>query len=128
MARVAPKPEEICEVFIDESSQTKHRYLILGGIIFRGANRDRIFEIVQKARLPELPHGEMKWGKVSNSKLPAYQRVVDAFWDGEFCDGIHFHSLVIDTTKLDHKKFNNGSREIGFSKEVFQIAFKFSRI
>jgi hypothetical protein len=30
--RVAPKPEEIAEIYIDESSQTNHRYLVLGGV------------------------------------------------------------------------------------------------
>ncbi len=128
MVRVTPKPEEICEVYIDESSQTKNRYLILGGIIFVGPERDSIFKKLTDARLPELPKGEMKWGKVSRSKLAAYKRVVDAFWDGELSEGVHFHSLVVDSSKFDHKKFNNGSREIGFSKEVFQIAHKFSRI
>lgn len=128
MARTPAKPEEICEVFIDESSQTKNRYLILGGIVFDGINREAIFDHLRKARLPELPQGEMKWGKVSKGKLAAYKRVIDAFWDCQLAKNIHFHCLVADSSKFDHAKWNSGSQEIGFSKEVFQLAFKFSRI
>jgi hypothetical protein len=128
MARIKPKPEEIAEVFIDESSQTMNRYLVLGGVVFDGLNRETIFEKLTKARLPELPKGEMKWGKVSRTKLPAYKRMVDVFWYPEFADNFHFHSLVADSSKFDHKRFNQGSREIGFSKEIFQIASKFGRL
>ena len=80
------------------------------------------------ARFPELPSGEMKWSKVSNSKLPAYLRVTDAFFAPELRDVIHYHSLFVDMTKHDNHKFNDGNREIGFNKEVFQLAYKFTRL
>ena len=121
-------PASVCDVFIDESSQTNHRYLVLGGII---APTDDVFDLTQQIldiRLPELPQGEMKWGKVSKGKLSAYKRVVDYFFSDVLRAGVHFHSLVVDTTKLDHARFNSGSREIGFNKEVFQLAQKFTRL
>jgi len=102
-----------------------NRYLVLGGLIFNTEKREALFNRLRAERLPELPKGEMKWGKVSNSKLAAYKRVVDVFWDPEFADAVHFHSLVADSSKFDHKRFNQGNREIGFNKEVFQIANKF---
>lgn len=78
--------------------------------------------------MPELPFGEVKWGKASNNKIEAYKRVVDTFWDNPHFKTAHFHSLFVDTTKLDHKKFNNGDREVGFSKEVYQLALKFGKL
>jgi len=36
----------------------------------------------------------------------------------------HFHSLFVDTTQQNHKKFNNGDSEIGFNKELYQLANK----
>ena len=80
---------------------------------------------INAARLPELPNGEMKWSKVSAAKLPAYKRVVDVFF--KFSRPPHrteFHSLFVDTSRILDKKFNEGSREIGFNKEVFQIVRK----
>lgn len=40
----------------------------------------------------------------------------------------HFHSLVIDTTLVDHQRFNAGNREIGFNKEIYQLAMKCSKL
>jgi len=85
-------------------------------------------ETIQSARLPELPYGEIKWGKASKNKFDAYKRVVDAFWDGEHLQDAHFHSLFVDTTKLNHKKYNQGDKEIGYSKEIYQLAMKFGKL
>jgi uncharacterized protein DUF3800 len=121
-------PPPVCDVFIDESSQTSHRYLVIGGIIAPSADVFDLTNRILKTRLPELPNGEMKWGKVSRGKLAAYKRVVDFFFSAELQNQVHFHSLVVDTSKHDHARFNSGSREIGFNKEVFQLAQKFTRI
>lgn len=120
--------DEISDVFIDESSQTKHRFLVLGGIIVPTPRTDSFAAELMAARLPELPKGEAKWGKVSRTKLGAYRRMVDFFFDHIVAAGCHFHSLVVDTTKLDHGRFNDGNREIGFNKEVYQLATKFGRL
>jgi hypothetical protein len=55
---------------------------------------------------------------------PAYKRIVDVV----FNDDVHSHSLVVDSTRLDHKRFSSGSREIGFNKEVYQLAMKCARL
>ena len=122
--RVLPR---IYDVYIDESSQNNHRFLVLGGIIIPTDEAARVVNALLATRFPELPNGEMKWGKVSKTKLPAYVRVIDLFFSNEFRD-LHFHSLVVDTSKHDHRRFNSGSREIGFNKEVFQLAQKFGRL
>jgi hypothetical protein len=124
--RQKPKTSEIIEFYIDESSQTNHRYLVLGGIAIMADNTQDVSDCLAKARLPELPDMEAKWTKVSIKKLAAYKRIVDVLFAD--ADLIHFHSLVIDTTKLDHKRFNEGSREIGFNKEIYQLAMKAARI
>jgi hypothetical protein len=68
--RVAPKPDEIAEIYIDESSQNNHRYLVLGGIATMLTNSTLLSEALMNARPPELqPQGEAKWVKVSKSKL-----------------------------------------------------------
>jgi hypothetical protein len=81
---------------------------------------------IMKARQPELPHDEAKWTKVSKKKLPAYKRIVDVLFDKGV--SAHFHSLVVDSSRLDHRRFNSGSREIGFNKEVYQLALKCARL
>jgi len=124
--RVPPKPEEIAEIYIDESSQTNHRYLVLGRVGLKLTSAAHLSGLVMEARLPELPKGEAKWTRVSMSKLAAYKRIVDVLFKN--IEAIHFHSLVVDTTLLDHRRFNEGNREIGFNKEIYQLAMKFARL
>jgi hypothetical protein len=72
---------------------------------------------------------EIGWTKVSRSKLGAYKRFVDVFFDNPAHVGpFEFHSLVVDTHKLKDGVFNEGSREIGFNKEVYQLCRKFGRL
>lgn len=119
-------PAPIADVYIDESSQNKHRYLVLGGVVVEREQVPRLNKMIWAARGPDLPSGEFKWTKVSRTKLHAYKRIVDVLFDHP--DLIHFHSLYVDTTKLNHKKFNEGSRELGFNKEIHQLAIKISRL
>jgi hypothetical protein len=118
----------LAEVYIDESSQTAHRYLVMGPIIVNIQDRDRICEALTEARLPELPSGTLKWTKVSKGKLPAYVRVVDAFFNLQRTHLLDFHALAVDTSKIRNDIYNNGSSDIGFNKEVYQLALKMSRL
>jgi hypothetical protein len=117
----------LCDVFIDESSQTKHRYLLLGGIIVRVPELE-LTAALRAARGDELPHGELGWVKVSRSKLSAYKRYVDVFFQGGMSANVDFHSIVIDTSQIDDRTYNGGSREAGFNKEVYQLLLKFGRL
>jgi hypothetical protein len=123
-----PNPALISDIYIDESSQTKNRYLVLGGVVANTQSVEAANDCIAKLRLPELPHGEMKWGKVSKGKLKAYGRLAKGFWDNPELRPIHFHSLVVDTHHQDHAAYNQGSREIGFNKEIYQLASKFARL
>lgn len=119
-------PAEIAEVYIDESSQNNHRYLVLGGVIVKEKDSEKLANLIMAARMPDLPRNEAKWTKVSRTKLEAYRRVVNVFFENK--DLVHFHSLFIDTTKLNHHKYNQGDKEIGFNKEIYQLARKISRL
>lgn len=129
MPRSPPDPSHISDIYIDETSQNKHRYLILGGVIIHKLCVNHLDALISEARLPELPFGEMKWEKVSRSKLAAYKRVIDVFFrDDPLCVPMEFHSVVVHTPDLKDHLYNRGSREIGFNKEVFQLCMKFSRL
>ncbi|MDY0959493.1 DUF3800 domain-containing protein [Sphingomonas sp. CFBP8993] len=124
----APPTQELWDIYIDESSQTKNRYLVLGAILLPAMSVTPSDMTLSVARLPELPHGEIKWGKVSKAKFAAYQRYVDCFFDDPALSAAKFHSLIVDTTQLNHKRFNSGSREIGFNKELYNLATKCARL
>ncbi|MCY0149038.1 DUF3800 domain-containing protein [Hoeflea sp. G2-23] len=114
-------------MYVDESSQTKHDFLVLGGVICRNTDSAAICESVMKSRLPELPFSELKWTKVSNSKLPAYKRVADFFFDSPM-NALEFHSLVVPMRGRSDRHFNGGSSEIGFNKEIYQLLMKCGKL
>lgn len=118
-------PFAAMSIFIDESSQTDNRYLVLGAVIVPDDQISEIENALAAVRLPELPHGELKWAKVSKSKIEAYQRYVEAFF--RFRDA-HFHSIVVDTTQIKHQVFNAGDRDTGFNKEIYQLVMKCGRL
>ena len=62
---VAPKPDEIAEIYIDESIQNNHHYLVVGCVVTMLNEASNLTAMIAKARLPELPAGEVKWSKVS---------------------------------------------------------------
>lgn len=129
MARAPFDPTDYQTVYVDESSQTKHRYLVLGSLIIHTEHEAALAAEIARARLPELPNGEMGWVKVSRSKLEAYRRVVDAFFDNPQRYGPYeFHSLAVDTHQIRDNVWNQGSREVGFNKEIFQICNKVARL
>ena len=70
-----------------------------------------------RSSLPAASNGDEFRGQ----SWDAYKRVADAFFDRS-SGMVHFHSLVVDTNRQDHLRWNKGSREIGFQKEVYQLA------
>jgi hypothetical protein len=79
MPRISASEAQLSEIYIDESSQNDHTYLVIGGIIIHKQCLGGFTELIEKARSPELPRGEMKWTKVSQTKLSAYTRALE-FW------------------------------------------------
>lgn len=129
MPRTPPNPRDLTTVFIDESSQTAHRYFALGALVIDNIDVGRLETRIRDARMPELPNMEMGWKKVSRAKLDAYRRVADVIFKRDLrMQPMHFHSLVIDCHRLKDKLFNKGSRDVGFSKEVFQLSLKCARL
>lgn len=126
--REPPDPRLISEIYCDESSQTRHRYMAMGGIIIPSAEVGPANARIAALRLPELPQGEMKWGSVSRGKLAPYTRLVDSFFDDPEFARVDFHTSVVDTWGQDHAAFNDGDREVTFNKELYQLAAKFARL
>lgn len=129
MAKAPFDPTAYQTVYVDESSQTKHRFLVLGSLIIHTEFEAALAAELGDARLPELPNGEMGWTKVSRTKLGAYRRVVDAFFDNaQRHTPYEFHSLAVDMHRIKDGVWNEGSREVGFNKEIFQICAKVARL
>ena len=128
-------PEEadlFCNVYVDESSHNKHRYLVLGGLVvplslataFEAdiiAARDHIIPIAKPDGAPRV----IKWEKAKGYNLASYKKVVDAFFTFPMHHKIPLHKYVdincvaVDTSKKTLKNTGDGDVEIGFSKELY---------
>src|SRR6476620_7991100 len=129
-----PLPHEadlFCNVYIDESSQTKHRYLILGGLVVPLSHAE-IFEndiiaardpIIAPSRADGTPR-VIKWEKVNAYNLAAYKKVFDAFWSFELRHKLYgpadkhvdLHCIAVDTSKKSLRATGEGDVETGFDK------------
>lgn len=94
-------------VYCDESCHLENdgqKAMVLGAV---WCPKDKRLEIAERIREIKQKHGlerdfEIKWSKVSPSKLAFYQDIVDYFFDD---DDLHFRGLVVpDKTVLDHEK------------------------
>lgn len=95
-------------IYCDESCHLEndgHRYMVLGALYCPIAKTHeiaiRIREIKQKHGIPS--NRELKWTKVSSSKLALYKDLIDYFFDD---DDLNFRALIADKSILDHDTFN----------------------
>lgn len=95
-------------IYCDESCHLEHdnqKYMVLGGIICEKNNRKvikrDILNIKSKYEVPNK--AEIKWNKVSPSKLEYYKELVNYFFRN---NDLRFRAVIIDKTQLNHKLFN----------------------
>ncbi|MBQ6230533.1 MAG: DUF3800 domain-containing protein [Eubacterium sp.] len=95
-------------IYCDESCHLEHdseTIMIIGGIKIPTSIRKRvrgdILDIKNKYGIP--PYAEIKWNKVANCNIDYFKSLVDYFFDNE---EMSFRAIVVDKTKLNHKKYN----------------------
>lgn len=76
------------------------------------------------------PHSanELKWQKVTRKAEPMYETIVRAYFQMVDQGYLHYYCLVVDNTKVNHKLYNDGDHELGFTKFVFTLLYKFARL
>lgn len=113
--------DPVREVFVDESSQNGHAFMVLGAMIVPGPNVHACEQAFSRLLSEAQMHGEFKWGKVSRSKLPVYKNLAAEHFRLVSTAGVEFIGLIVETRGLDHNAYNEGDPELGFNKFLFQI-------
>lgn len=115
-------------VYIDESRQTRERYMVLGGLITTVGEIPEIQKRVDDFRAQTGMVREFKWTKVSKAMLGHYRGLVDLLAELIAQDRVHFKAAVFDSTTFDHKQFSHGDGEKTFYKLMYQfILHKFGK-
>lgn len=118
----------ILNVYADESCTGGLKYLVLGGIAVEEAFVPDVLARLRAVRDKHNTHGEVKWQKVSKTKLEFYKAYVDVFFDASLNDDVHFYALYVDTATFNHSKYNGGESDLGFNKLIYQLLLhKFGR-
>ena len=103
---------KLFNIYCDESCHLESpanvpetRFMVIGGIVCHVDQKDKIFKEIKKIKQDNgfKPSFEIKWTKVSKSKLDFYKECIGYFFD---CKSLFFRAIIIDKNKLDHKKFN----------------------
>jgi hypothetical protein len=132
-----PLPEEeglFHNIYIDESSQNDHDYMVIGGIVVPLAFSAQMEEDIYNAK-PETFRGigknglprEVGWKLVSNGSLGRYKKIVDAYADFSFrhLQGLRnagmvqmFYSVV--DLRIPGRRYTGGERgSIAFERELY---------
>jgi len=94
---------------------------VLGGIVISNGELVTVNQALQKYRREEHMTSELKWTKVTNQKLGKYKLFVDHFFALNARGGAYFSSLILDSHQFNHKKFNEGDKELGYYKFLYQL-------
>jgi hypothetical protein len=131
-----PLPHEadrFCNVYIDESSQTKFRYLVIGGLLvpldfYEAFEADLIAARIDGKVPLTYPDGNvrvLKWEKVSRGTINACINMIETYYsflkrhNVPTRKHVDFNCIVVDTTKKPLRDDGDGDIEIGFNKQVY---------
>ena len=114
------------EVYCDEalpdlftSGRPQGQYLMIGALWLPADLRDEIKARIKAIRERHAVFGEMKWRKISPSRVMFYEEVVDLFF--AYGSNMRFRCIAVDREKINLAEFHNGDGELGFYKFYYQL-------
>jgi hypothetical protein len=131
-----PKPTEaelLEEVYIDETSQTGHRFLVIGGLTIPKYLSTAFDAYMTRARATtkleahltdQMMLAEIGWNEVSTNDFDAYRTIMQAYFDfaqphlKSTLTKFEFHCSVVDTHVLG-RRYSGKRGEIGFNREIY---------
>ncbi len=113
------------EVYCDEvmpdlftSTKRRGRYLMIGSLWLRAELRDEIKRKIRALREMHDTWGEIKWTKVSPSRLTFYLDLVDLF--ESYGLDLRFRCIAVDSEQVD-MRWHEYDEELGFYKFYYQM-------
>ncbi len=111
-------------IYCDESCHLQNDgndIMVLGGISLPFYIKQDVFKDIRdiKTKHGLSPWFEIKWTKVSNSKIDFYLELIDYFFKSE---KLYFRGVVATNKKsLNHEKYNDGSYDSWYYKMYFLL-------
>jgi hypothetical protein len=113
--------EKVYNLYIDESCHLEHdktSVMCIGYVKIEKSNYSRIKDELKAIKLKYNSPTELKWNKLSHSRLPLYKALVDYF----FQNPVFFRCVLVkNKSNLDHETFNRGDHNAFYYKMVYQL-------
>ncbi|MBN2412623.1 DUF3800 domain-containing protein [candidate division KSB1 bacterium] len=112
------------EIYCDEcrpelfTSQRKSGFLSIGGLWLPAEERQNINNTIKSIKAKHNVWGEIKWNKVSSSKLNFYKAIVEFFFKNP---NLRFRTILVDSSRVDLLQFHENDAELGFYKFYYQL-------
>lgn len=111
-------------VFCDESCHLQNdssSVMVLGAMYCPDEKKKQIYSDIRaiKEKYNLNSHFEIKWTKVSESKIEFYLELLDYFWQNA---DLHYRGLVaMGKDRLNHEKYNEGDYDLWYYKMYFRM-------
>ena len=115
------------EIYCDErrpdlltsQAQQNDRYLLIGGIWIPADKRPKIKTAFKKLTDRHKIGGQIKWQKISKSRISFYLELVDLF----ICLGpdIRFRCIAVEVDKVNFSLYHDNDAELGFYKFYYEL-------
>lgn len=111
-------------IYCDESCHLEHDdsdIMIIGSMFCGSEYKRKIYDDIReiKAKYHLNTHYEIKWTKVSLSKIDFFLELVKYFWK---CEELHYRGLIATgKSKLNHDKYNGGDYDLWYYKMYYYM-------
>ena len=111
-------------IYCDESRHTGGAgcdYAVIGGLWVQTPLKETINKEIKEIKKSNNINSELKWSKVSSSKIDGYKNLLNYFWENE---SIKYRAIIVNQKKADYNTFHNGDKELGFYKFYYEMLEK----
>lgn len=109
-------------IYIDESCHLENDnfpVMCVGGTYVHEENWRSLSDQIKRIKLKHHSPTELKWNKVSASRMPFYRELIDFFFAQ---NSLQFHALLIkNKTDIDNKRFNNSDHNNFYYKNIYYL-------
>lgn len=115
------------EIYCDESrpdlftskAEHKDRYLLIGGLWLPAEKRIEIKQQIKNLKNTHKIGGQIKWQKISKSRLRFYFELIDLFVSLGL--DFRFRCIAVEASKVNFNLYHENDAELGFYKFYYEL-------